>query len=101
MAITIDTLIAFYKKQGDALLKSIIENREGIISVRCFYRHIPHRGKNEDAPEELLKVTDEYYKILYDYCIKEKVFSSKYSFEDFLMGVPFCSNALKDEQRSK
>lgn len=97
MAITEKDLIAFYKRQGETLLKSIIENKEGIISIRYFYRHIPRRDKNEDVPEELLKATDDYYKILYDYCIKEKVFSSKYSFEDFLMGIPLYSDGVKDE----
>ena len=87
-ALTVDDVIDFYKRQGEALLKDIIKNKKGIISIRCFYRHIPHRDKNGDAPEELLKVTDEYYKTLYDYCIKEKIFSPKYSLEDFLNGVP-------------
>ena len=60
-----------------------------IISVKCFFKHIPIRGKNAGWTDEIYNLADKCHIMLYNYCKKKHYIHSDASYNDYLNGILF------------
>lgn len=83
----------YYRNLYLDLKDSIEKGKIDLYSAKGWFRHLPARYiPNNFYTEEVNLIIDDCFKILYDYCIKEKIISSYITFEDFYEGKELYNN---------
>lgn len=72
----------------EAIVNKIAKDDFGIISIQCYFKHIPTRS-NLGWPEEIYNIADQCHRLLYEYCKKKQFLDSDTSYEDYLSGALF------------
>ena len=85
---TNDIIVLGYEKEladiYSALIKEIESGNLSMVSVVCYFKHIPIKGRHGNWSDKIYNMADKCHKMLYNYCLRKQYIDKNKSYEDYL-----------------
>ena len=72
-----------------SLVDSIESDKFDIISVKCYFKHIPIKDIHLGWSDNVYAIAEQCHRTLYEYCKKKHYLESDITYDDYLKGALF------------